>query len=97
MKDFTTSVTDSFISVGENIKTWRRIYSLKAAQVAERAGISPGTLRKIESGDPTVSVGAYLEVLRSLGLLDAFTESTDPLNTDIGRMRVTENLPKRVR
>ena len=79
------------------MSAWRRIYALKAAQVAERAGISLGTLHKIENGDPSVSVAAFLEVVRSLGLLESLAESLDPLNSDLGRARVSESLPKRVR
>jgi hypothetical protein len=40
---------------------------------------------------------AFLEVLRSLGLLDSFARSLDPLNSDLGRARVTDNMPKRIR
>ena len=97
MKRLSVSTSDAFAEAGASLKTWRVIYELKAAQVADRAGISPGTLHKIESGDSSVSVGAFLEVVRSLGLLDAFKESLDPLNSDLGRMRVSENLPKRIR
>ena len=97
MKRTSTSVKKAFTETGQNLKTWRKIYSLKAVQVAERAGISLGTLHKIEKGDPSVSAAAFLEVVRSLGLLDAFTESLDPLNSDLGRMRMTENMPQRIR
>jgi len=97
MKRITKSVQDAFIETGENLKTWRILYELKASQVAQRAGISPGTLTKIEKGDPTVSVTAFLEVLRSLGLLDTMVESLDPLSSDLGRARVNENLPRRIR
>ena len=97
MRRISTSVSEAFAEAGASLKTWRKIYELKAVQVAERAGISLGTLHKIEKGDPSVSVAAFLEVARSLGLLDAFTESLDPLNTDLGRARVTENLPQRIR
>ena len=97
MKRTTTSVKEAFVEAGTSLKTWRRIYALKAKQVAERAGISLVTLYKIEKGDPSVSVGAFLEVARSLGLLDTFKESLDPRNSDLGRMRLNENLPKRIR
>jgi len=73
------------------------LYSLKASQIADRAGISLVTLSKIENGDPTVSTAAFLEVLRSLGLLDNFAESLDPLNNDLGRARINDNMPKRIR
>lgn len=36
--------------------------------MAERAGISRDTLNRVEKGDPAVSFGTYLRVLRVLGL-----------------------------
>jgi transcriptional regulator with XRE-family HTH domain len=98
MKRMTTGKVEiAFKDAGESIRTWRKLYRLKAAQVADRAGISLGTLRKIEKGDPGVGMDAFLEVLRSLGLLDSFTESLDPMNSDLGRARLSENLPERIR
>lgn len=41
-------------------------------QVADRANISRRTLDKIEKGDHTVTMGAYFNVLRILGLQDDF-------------------------
>jgi hypothetical protein len=38
-----------------------------------------------------------MEVARSLGLLTQIAESLDPLNSDLGRARVTDNMPKRIR
>ena len=97
MKKTSKSVQNAFELTGQHLQTWRRIYELKATQVAQRAGISLGTLHKIEHGDPSVSTAAFLEVIRSLGLLDTLTDSLDPLNTDLGRARVSEHLPKRIR
>ena len=97
MKKTSKQVYNTAAELGESLKTWRRVYELKASQVAERSGISPGTLSKIENGDPSVSLSAFLEVVKSVGLLDSLAESLDPLNHDLGRARVTESLPKRVR
>jgi len=97
MKKISKSVNLASAAIGKSLRTWRMIYALKASQVAERAGISLGTLHKIENGDLSVSTAALLEVVRSLGLLDALVESLDPLNSDLGRARVSENLPKRIR
>ena len=41
-------------------------------QVAERAAITRYTLYLIESGNPSVAMGAYFNVLRVLGLQDDF-------------------------
>jgi len=97
MKMITRAVNNTFAEMGRNLKTWRILYELKAIQVAERAGISLGTLHKIENGDPSISTAAFLEVVRSLGLLDALAESLDPLNTDLGRARVTDKMPQRIK
>lgn len=58
--------------VGENIKLARKRRKLTAIQVAERAGIHRTTLSQVEKGEPGVSMGAYFNVLRVLGLQDDF-------------------------
>jgi transcriptional regulator with XRE-family HTH domain len=44
----------------------RRQYSTES--VAKRAGIARGTLYRVETGDPGVSIATYASVLRVLGL-----------------------------
>ncbi len=58
--------------VGENIKLARKRRSLTTIQVSERASIDRSTLVRIEKGDSRVSLGAYFNVLRVLGLQDDF-------------------------
>ena len=58
--------------VGENIKLARKRRHLTTIQVAERAGIDRTTLYHIEKGNSSVSLGAYFNVLRVLGLQDDF-------------------------
>jgi len=58
--------------LGENIKLARKRRKLTAIQVAERAGIDRSTLSLIEKGKPGVSMGAYFNVLRVLGLHNDF-------------------------
>jgi transcriptional regulator with XRE-family HTH domain len=83
--------------VGGNIATWRRLLDLTSEQVADRAGVSRATLSKLENGDLGVGLGVVLEVLRALGQLDALVEATDPMGTDLGRIRSEQAIPKRVR
>ncbi|MCL2819699.1 MAG: helix-turn-helix domain-containing protein [Oscillospiraceae bacterium] len=90
-------VNNAFIEIGTHLKTWRLLYKLKATQVAERAGISLKVLRKIENGDSTVTTSALLEVVRSLGLLETLTDSIDPLASDLGKARINDKLPKRIK
>jgi transcriptional regulator with XRE-family HTH domain len=58
--------------LGENIKLARKRRKLTTVQVAERAGIDRSTLYLIEKGNPGVSMGAYFNVLRVLGLHEDF-------------------------
>ena len=58
--------------MGENIKIARKRRKLTTMQVAERAANSRSTLYLIESGNPSVAMGAYFNVLRVLGLQDDF-------------------------
>lgn len=82
---------------GEHVRGWRMVLGLTAQQVAERAGITRDTLRKIESGNSGVSFGNVAQVLRALGLLDQTVGSIDPLNSDIGRLRAGSLTKKRAR
>lgn len=63
---------DILKQMGENIKLARKRRKLTTTQVAERADIVRSTLYLIETGNPSVTIGAYLNVLRVLGLQDDF-------------------------
>ena len=58
--------------LGENIKLARKRRKLTSIQVAERAGINRSTLYQIEKGNSSVSIGAYFNVFRVLGIHDDF-------------------------
>jgi DNA-binding XRE family transcriptional regulator len=58
--------------LGENIKLARKRRRLTTMQVSERAGIDRSTLYEIEKGSASVSLGAYFNTLRVLGLQDDF-------------------------
>lgn len=54
--------------MGENIKLARKRRKLTTIQVSERAGIDRSTLYQIEKGNGRVSMAAYFNTLRVLGL-----------------------------
>ena len=83
--------------LGEHVSNWRKLNRLTAAQVAERANISRETLRAIEQGRGTASTENLLRVLRIIGIMDSVVAAADPYQTDVGRFRMDEILPKRVR
>ncbi|KZZ37880.1 XRE family transcriptional regulator [Oleiphilus sp. HI0117] len=56
--------------LGENIKLACKRRKYSQSLVSERTGLSRLTIRKIERGDPTVSIGHYVAVLGVIGLVD---------------------------
>ncbi len=63
---------DILKQLGENIKLARKRRNLTTIQVSERANIDRTTLYQIEKGKSGVSIGAYFNVLRVLGLQNDF-------------------------
>ena len=64
----TPKLTVILKTIGENIQLARLRRRLSTLMLAERAGMTRMTLRAIEKGEPTVSLGAYANVIFSLGL-----------------------------
>lgn len=58
--------------MGKRMKEARLRRNIMAEVLAERVGISKGTLIAIEKGEPTVSLGAYVAVLTVLDMARDF-------------------------
>lgn len=97
VKQIPVRVERAATDVGAHLSASRRMLNLTAVQVAERANISRDTLRRLEHGDPAVSLGTVLAVARALGALERLVDAVDPFLTDLGRARAGAALPKRVR
>ena len=69
--------------LGENIKLARKRRGFTTIQVSERAALDRKTLYRIEKGDPKVTIGAYFNVLRVLGLQDDFLKLA--IDDNLGR------------
>ena len=83
--------------LGLEVSRVRRERRTTTKDLAERAGISPVTLRKIEKGDPTVELGAAFEVATLLGIV-LFAPDRRELATMIEHARTRlALLPARVR
>ena len=64
--------------------------------MAERASASRSTCTKIEKGDPTVSMGAYVTVLAILELVDGVGDLADRSSDSLGLDLEEELLPQRI-
>ncbi len=84
-------------AVADDVAVWRKLRGLTQAQLADRAGVSLNTLRRLEGGGGGVSLENVLRILRALGVLDSVPRALDPYETDVGRLRSEERLPQRVR
>jgi transcriptional regulator with XRE-family HTH domain len=83
--------------LGVEISLARRQRGWTREQLAERVGVSVGTLRSVEHGSPTVGIGVVLESATLLGI-DVLGGNPDQLADQAARSRtVLALLPKRVR
>jgi transcriptional regulator with XRE-family HTH domain len=83
--------------LAEDVAAWRKLRGLTQVQLADRAGIGRATLARFEQGDGGISLESLLRVLRALGILENLTKALDPYESDVGRLRSGEELPRRVR
>ncbi|WP_028604272.1 helix-turn-helix transcriptional regulator [Ottowia thiooxydans] len=56
------------LQLGDRLKRLRKAQALGTVEVAARAGITRNTLRAIENGDPSPSMGNYVRVMSVLGI-----------------------------
>ena len=64
----TRTVALRLAALGRRIRAHRKGLRISGAEAAEAAGLSRVTLHRIEKGEPSVSMGAWLDVVAALGL-----------------------------
>lgn len=62
------AVADRLALLGEKIRAQRKALKVNATATAQAAGMSRVTLHRIERGEPSVTMGGYLNALAVLGL-----------------------------
>lgn len=87
MQNTATTAKSMAAQMGVHLRQWRIMLGLSQELAAERADISLPTLRRIERGDTGVRLGSFLAVSEVLNLNERLADATEPLNTDLGRMR----------
>lgn len=96
-KNLPIPVKRSLKKLGLDLSDARKRRRIPMGLAAERAGISRGTLAKIEKGDEGVSLGAYAKILFVLGMIQRLSEIADPKFDTMGLELEAEHLPKRIR
>ncbi len=82
--------------LGRDLSLARRRRRLTQASLAERAGVGLNTLRRLEKGDPKVSLEALARVLLVLGEAERLANLLDTGTDELGLALVDERLPRRV-
>ena len=90
-------VAKSLVQFGAHLKAARLKRNLTQQLVAERAGISEATLKKIEAGSAGVSVGNCAAVLFALGFDVPFAELASPHKDSLGQSLADMEMRKRAR
>lgn len=83
--------------LGSDISLARRRRRISTTSMAERADISRATLSKIEKGDQSVSIGAYVSVLMILGFEGRLGGLASAEEDEIGLVLEADRIPKRIR
>ena len=71
------TVAQKLVAIGLQIRTQRKALKINATVAAEACGISRVTLYRIENGELSVTIGAYMNSLAALGLDLRVVSSTD--------------------
>jgi transcriptional regulator with XRE-family HTH domain len=90
-------VKRALAKLGEDIRSARLRRRITTTTMAERAFITRPTLRKVEHGDPGVSLGIYATIMFVLGLTPRVADLADARADEVGLQLEEERLPKRIR
>ncbi|MBD8555106.1 helix-turn-helix transcriptional regulator [Rhizobium sp. CFBP 8762] len=91
------AATNGLIKLGEDISAARRRRKITQKRLADGAGVSLPTIRRLENGDPGVSLATLAMVLVVLGEGQRLSNLLDVRADDVGLMLAAQQLPQRIR
>ena len=71
-------MSEKLTALGQKIRSQRKALRITATATAEAAGMSRVTLHRIEQGEASVTIGAYLNAMAALGLDFGITPTDSP-------------------
>ena len=74
----TLNAEEELKALGRNIQIARKRRRIGVYELADRIGVTPRIISKIEKGDPTVTLGALVQVLDLLGMLEGLNAFLAP-------------------
>jgi transcriptional regulator with XRE-family HTH domain len=87
----------AIVMLGENLRIARKRRGLRIVDLAQAAGCSQDTLRRLESGDPGVSLGVLARVTSAIGCAQELASVMQPAKDFEGLKGQVQRLPQRVR
>lgn len=91
------SVQRTLRALGRDIRIARKKRRFPVADFAARMGVSPGTVVRLERGEPGVAAGVVAMALLALGELHRLEGLLDVSRDDTGLMLDIDSLPQRIR
>lgn len=89
----TPIVAEQLNALGQQIRAQRKALHINATTAAEAAGMSRVTLHRIENGEPSVTIGAYINVMAALGLKFGILPTPSSEHADADRQNL---IPARI-
>jgi transcriptional regulator with XRE-family HTH domain len=90
----TAKLEKTLCALGQQLRDRRKLIGTSASITAEASGLSRVTLYRIEKGEASVAMGAYLNVIFALGLK---IDLTVPQSSQQKRKAPTRKIPSKIR
>jgi transcriptional regulator with XRE-family HTH domain len=91
------STSYAVAKLGGNLRVARKRRGLRIVDLAQAAQCSQDTLRRLESGDPGVSLGVLARVMEAVGCAQELALMMDAARDADGLKTEVQRLPQRVR